>query len=376
LVALTACGDATLAQLDDRAMTGDSDIVNGKNFSGLPAVGLVSLPGALCTGALIAPHVVLTAAHCVGQHATEWDASDNAFEVTDGTKKYRVASKHVSTMAPWVNSGDGDYDQAIITLAQDIPVATLPLMDSVSLSSVGRTVFLVGYGITGEGRSDAGVKRAVTGTVDGIDSFHLKYGSASGTVCSGDSGGPVLHQRADGGYEIAATNRVVYAPYCQSVADGTRVDAHRTWINGVLAQAGTGTYGGGGGSGGGASKAITVAAKPSLCMDVYYGGTKNGTPVQLYACNGGTGQQWTATGGTIRALGKCLTAMSGQTGAAIKLWDCTYPGNQTWVVDNGRLRLGTTSMCVDIPSANLSAWQQLQLYPCNSTSAQQWNVPF
>ena len=371
LTGSVACGDASTIGIDDTLTTDDSSIVNGQIYNGIPAVGLVSMPGALCTGALIAPHVVLTAAHCVGRRGTEYDTNEDAFQVTDGTKKYRVASKHVSTMAPWVDSGDGDYDQAIITLAQDIPVATLPLMNTVSLSSVGSSVFLVGYGVTGYGAGDAGTKRAVTGKVTGLDTYHLLYGNASGTVCSGDSGGPVLHQRADGSYEIAATNRVVYSPFCQSQADGTRVDTHRAWINGVLAQAGTGTYGGSE-----TAKGVSPKAAPGLCMDVYSSRSANGTPVQLYTCNDSAAQQWTSNGSTLRALGKCLTAMSGQAGAAIALWDCTYPGNQTWVRENGRLRLGTTQMCLDIPGANMQPWQRLQLSSCNTSSAQQWTLPF
>ena len=74
------------------------------------------------------------------------------------------------------------------------------------------------------------------------------------------------------------------------------------------------------------------------CVDVQAAGTANGTPVQLYDCNGTAAQQWTVGGdGTIRALGKCLDVDSaaprtapGATG------DCNGSAAQQWVVSAAR----------------------------------------
>ncbi|MEU8382720.1 ricin-type beta-trefoil lectin domain protein, partial [Streptosporangium sp. NPDC048865] len=61
------------------------------------------------------------------------------------------------------------------------------------------------------------------------------------------------------------------------------------------------------------------------CVDVAAASSANGTPIQLYDCNGSAAQQWTRNGdGTVRALGKCLdvTAASTANGAQIQLYDC------------------------------------------------------
>ncbi|MEU4394342.1 ricin-type beta-trefoil lectin domain protein [Kribbella sp. NPDC023855] len=62
--------------------------------------------------------------------------------------------------------------------------------------------------------------------------------------------------------------------------------------------------------------------------------TADGTPVQLYDCNGTGAQQWTRPGdGTIRALGKCLDVNAGSLadGAKVQLWTCNGTGAQLWI---------------------------------------------
>ena len=69
------------------------------------------------------------------------------------------------------------------------------------------------------------------------------------------------------------------------------------------------------------------------CVDVAGANTANGTPVQLWDCNGTAAQRWTiGADGTIRALGKCMDVSGGSTanGARVQLWDCNGTGAQRW----------------------------------------------
>src|SRR5690242_20549621 len=60
------------------------------------------------------------------------------------------------------------------------------------------------------------------------------------------------------------------------------------------------------------------------CLDVNGGNSANGTPADIWTCNGSAGQTWSArTDGTLRALGKCLdvTGRGTANGTKVELWD-------------------------------------------------------
>ena len=73
-------------------------------------------------------------------------------------------------------------------------------------------------------------------------------------------------------------------------------------------------------------KAVFSSGIAGKCLDVRNSNPANGTPVQLYRCNGTSAQQWTytpgSTGGTLRALGSCLdvTASGTANKTKIELW--------------------------------------------------------
>jgi beta-glucanase (GH16 family) len=136
------------------------------------------------------------------------------------------------------------------------------------------------------------------------------------------------------------------------------------------------TQGGGPPSGSGATGPITgIAGK---CVDVRAAGTANGTPVQLYDCNGTAAQQWTvATNGSIRALGKCLDVAGGATanGTVVQLWDCNGTGAQAWrVQSNGTLVNPPSGRCLDDPGGNTANGTQLVIWDCNAGANQQWKL--
>ena len=74
------------------------------------------------------------------------------------------------------------------------------------------------------------------------------------------------------------------------------------------------------------------------CVDVVDGGTANGTRVQLWSCNGGAAQQWSARDdGSVSALGRCLDAAGTANGAAVQVFDCNGTAARRWTADAGRL---------------------------------------
>ncbi|MFE1560707.1 ricin-type beta-trefoil lectin domain protein [Streptomyces sp. NPDC058734] len=115
--------------------------------------------------------------------------------------------------------------------------------------------------------------------------------------------------------------------------------------------------------------AVSVIGGSGKCLDVEYGGTADGTPVQIYPCNETKAQQWRVTDNTVRALDKCLTT----SGTKLVLATCDGSDKQKFVHRAGDKSLNNpaTNQCVDVPN-NAADGSDLQLWSCNSTGPQQF----
>src|SRR4051794_33336414 len=125
-----------------------------------------------------------------------------------------------------------------------------------------------------------------------------------------------------------------------------------------------------------ATGAITGLA--GKCVDVAAANSADGTPVQLYDCNGTNAQQWTRPGdGTIRALGKCLDVNAGSVadGAKVQLWTCNRTGAQQWVYSSGHdLVNPQANKCLDVTGNNSANGTPLQIWTCTGAANQKWTV--
>jgi predicted alpha-1,2-mannosidase len=116
------------------------------------------------------------------------------------------------------------------------------------------------------------------------------------------------------------------------------------------------------------------------CVDDKGGATGNGTPIQLFTCNGGAPQVWQVPGdGTLRVAGKCMDVTSSGTanGTKIQLFDCNGTGAQQWSWNSASKALQNpqSGRCLDDPGSSTTDGTQLQLFDCNGTAAQQWTLP-
>ncbi|MFF9391665.1 RICIN domain-containing protein [Streptomyces griseoluteus] len=129
---------------------------------------------------------------------------------------------------------------------------------------------------------------------------------------------------------------------------------------------------------GGSTDGKAIRGLAGKCVDVAAANSANGTPVQLYDCNGSAAQQWTVgSDGTIRALGKCLDLKDNGTadGTPLQLWDCAGSPNQKWVVSSANDIVNPQAdKCLDVTGANAANGTRLQLWTCNGTAAQKWTV--
>ena len=135
--------------------------------------------------------------------------------------------------------------------------------------------------------------------------------------------------------------------------------------------------GGGGGSGGGGGTGA-VTGYQGLCLDVRGANSADGTPVQVYTCNGTNAQSWTLTSGNqLQSLGKCLdvSGAGSANGTKVQLFTCNGTGAQSWQhQSNGEYVNANSGKCLDDTGFG-GAGTQAQIWTCADSSNQQWSLP-
>jgi V8-like Glu-specific endopeptidase len=232
-------------------------IIGGALDTGDPAVVLlVSFPQDrsvldTCTATVIAPTVLLTAAHCVDA-ATHpgyvfgaylgYDAS--AYAAPSDIEPHLVLASSVVPHPGYQTTPPFTADVALVILSAPVAVTPVPLMRSAPTALVSQPARIVGYGQTVYGTFNA-VKHAGATTIAAIDSGDtVTVGDAAVHSCIGDSGGPAL--ASVGGVEtLVASNSYSDTTGCTDPAHYRRVDLYLSFIDPYLPAQDGGTADGG-----------------------------------------------------------------------------------------------------------------------------------
>ncbi len=219
---------ALLGGCDEPPGKKPGEIINGQRDEGdLAVVALLHADGSpYCTGTLIAPQVVITAAHCIAID----DKVEMPAKVAFGTDaRNPIATIDVAWAEPHPHYGGRTYfnDAALVGLAQESDVPPLPFRRApLGPGDLARTLRFVGFGLTEE--KTAGTKMQGSTALKALEPEFLIYGQVT---CNGDSGGPAFLDNGAGVEELVGLTS--HGPLsCSAYGDSysTRVDSVSQWV--------------------------------------------------------------------------------------------------------------------------------------------------
>lgn len=187
-----------------------------------------------CSGTLIAPRVVVTAAHCFG-----FDPP-NVHHVFFGTS-FAAGGTLIPVVGGRVHP---DYDAtthandiAALILESDAPssIAPIPLRRTPLPDITGTTVRMIGFGLTDIMATQTGDRMSGTGRVTVVGTDDITMEPAPAMSCHADSGGPVLADLGAGEELVGVTSYGDAA--CALTGVAIRVDRQLAFLDAILAEA-------------------------------------------------------------------------------------------------------------------------------------------
>lgn len=208
-------------------------ITDGSASSDAAVVALAFGDTLVCTGTVIAPHAVLTAAHCLaGTQLPDVAIGDTLA----GATHYPVVA---SFTEPGFDPVTLDHDLAVVVVASPLPPAPIALAPSLTGVAAGSTIRIVGYGWTVANDTTPPARRTGTSQIDGIDALRIVSHAATSQACEGDSGGPALFDTGDGERIVGVASSGDTT--CTQLARHTRVDVHASFVSDVVARTAPGS---------------------------------------------------------------------------------------------------------------------------------------
>lgn len=199
-------------------------------------VMVLSSKGGVCSGVLLAPDTILTAAHCVAggaEHRVHYKGSDGAPVLIE----VAATAIHPGFVANAIKTRRPSVDLALVRAAEPLPARFAATAVSGEMPPLGASLTLGGYGAAREGdpRSTGAFRVASLVAVApyGPSRILVWAKGAGAGACQGDSGGPIAD--ATGILAVATWATGPKTRRCGEFTQGVLLGPQRDWIDRTLA---------------------------------------------------------------------------------------------------------------------------------------------
>jgi hypothetical protein len=225
-------------------------IIGGSPTSGArECCAIITSCGSICTGTLISPNVVLTAAHCECNHNARVQVF---FGTSVRSASHRTVGRLVRHNQYTTNPTRNDL--AVVVLDRNVPsdIKPRPIATSKEIDDC-RVFVAVGFGLTQVGNSGSTGRKfevalpkisnrcssGIVGQMRCNPGMEIVLGTPGKDTCGGDSGGPAYtaERLPDGKFRIKLAGVTSRGPEaCNGFGVYTRVDQYVDWLDGIIQQ--------------------------------------------------------------------------------------------------------------------------------------------
>lgn len=248
LVFICACS-APVGSSSERIVNGTTDTTD----TSVVALHIASSNGpqgdALCSGTVVSPHVVMTAAHCLSPDVVgpidhvDIFLGDDPFDPQQMADASLFITASSTTYDAQFSKDAATHDIAVVV--SPAPLAPAPIAldhDGLGNGDIDTPVHVVGFGESnGNDPNSAGPRRSADTVIFGVDDEHIRLVNV---ICEGDSGGPTLMTK-NGKTVVIGVHSFTTAQNCVSDGDDTRVDKYTSFVEAAIKQADPGFLSGG-----------------------------------------------------------------------------------------------------------------------------------